>query len=55
MNPNDIRQKFEYFGLDKENKAMYSMVCWICEANLYSGTEFMTFEEFVQYAGYFFS
>ena len=33
---------------------MYSMICWITEANEYSGTDGMTFDEFVQYAGYFF-
>ena len=55
MKPSDIREKFKLLGLDVENKAMFSCICWICEANLYSGTEFMTFDEFVQYAGYFFS
>ena len=30
------------------------MMCWITDANEYSGTESMTFEEFIQYAAYFF-
>ena len=34
---------------------MYNMICWITEANEYSGTDGITFDEFVQYAGYFFS
>jgi Ca2+-binding EF-hand superfamily protein len=55
MKPLDIKKKFEAVGLDKENKAIYSCVSWICEANLYSGTEYMTFEEYIHYAGYFFS
>ena len=55
MRPAEIKEKFKHYGLDKSHIALYSMICWITEANLYSGTETMTFEEFVQYAGYFFS
>ena len=34
---------------------MYNMLCWITEANEYSGTDGITFDEFIQYAAYFFS
>ena len=52
--PREIQRQFERDGYDKTKIAMYSMVCWIADANENSGTETMTFEEFVQYAGYFF-
>ena len=46
---------FEKSSLAKESPAMYSMVRWIVDANKFSGTKGMTFEEFLQYADYFFT
>ena len=42
-----MKASFEKSGLDKEQPSIYSMVCWIVDANEYSGTAGMTFEEFV--------
>ena len=50
-----MKAAFEGCGLDKENPSIYSMVCWIVDANEFSGTAGMTFDEFMQYAGYFFT
>lgn len=50
-----MKKSFESSGLDKSDPAMYSMICWIYEANEFSGTSTMTFDEFLQYAVFFFS
>ena len=42
-------------GYEKTEPGMYNMILWITEANEYSGTDGITFDEFIQYAGYFFS
>ena len=54
LKPKQMRDNFVKIGLDKSHPSMYSMMCWITDANEFSGTEGMTFEEFIQYAGYFF-
>lgn len=53
--PKDLKKEFKKFGYDKMDPPLYSMLCWITEANNYSGTETMTFDEFVEYGMYFFS
>lgn len=52
--PIEMQKYFKQYGFDKTNPAMYSMICWVVEANEFSGTAGMTFDEFVQYAIYFF-
>jgi Ca2+-binding EF-hand superfamily protein len=42
-----MMKTFKQHGYDKTNPAMYSMICWITDANEFSGTAGMTFEEFV--------
>ena len=55
MKPRMLRDEFLKHNLDKEQPGMYSMICWICDANEFSGTEYMTFDDFVNYAAFFFS
>ena len=45
--PKEMKKTFKQYGYDKTDPAMYSMICWITEANEYSGTDGMTFDEFV--------
>ena len=52
--PKEMKLKFKLHGMDKSDPAMYSMMCWITDANDFSGTDGMTFDEFVNYAAYFF-
>lgn len=42
-------------GLDQKNPALYSMISWITDANMFSGTAGMTFDEFITYCIYFFT
>ena len=53
--PEDMKLTFERSGIDKESPAMYSMICWIVDANKFSGTLGMTFDEFISYADFFFT
>ena len=53
--PKQMKQAFKNYGFDKTKPEMYSMITWITDANEFSGTAGMTFDEFVQYAAYFFS
>ena len=55
LQPVDLREKFETLGYAQTEPGMYNMICWITEANEYSGTDGVTFDEFMQMAGYFFS
>lgn len=54
LKPKDMRENFIKIGLEKQYPSLYSMIAWITDANEFSGTESMTFDEFIQYAGYFF-
>jgi Ca2+-binding EF-hand superfamily protein len=45
--PVEMQKYFKQYGYDKTNPAMYSMISWVVEANEFSGTSGMTFEEFV--------
>ena len=49
-----MKKSFKQYGYDKSEPAMYSMISWITDANEFSGTSGMTFEEFVQYSAFFF-
>ena len=53
--PLELKSEFKKSGCDKSNPPLYSMICWIADANNFSGTETMTFDEFVEYSTYFFS
>lgn len=53
--PRDLKREFKKFGYDKSNPPLYSMICWIADANNFSGTVTMTFDEFIEYSMYFFS
>ena len=55
LRPPVLRDAFKKFGMDKQNPALYSMMCWISDANEFSGTEGMTFDEFITYICYFFT
>ena len=55
MKPGDMKFEFEKNGIDKSDPSLYAMICWITDANEFSGTEGMTFEEFVNYAVFFYS
>ena len=55
MKPQEMKREYLKHGIDKSDPGMYAMICWITDANEYSGTEGMTFEEFVNYAVFFFS
>lgn len=50
-----MKKVFQLHGYDQKHPAMYSMICWIVEANMFSGTAGMTFEDFLQYSTFFFS
>ena len=54
LKPKLMWDNFLKIGINKSHPSLYSMMCWITDANEYSGTESMTFEEFIQYAAYFF-
>ena len=47
IEPDHVRKTFLHHGLDKTKPAMYNMICWMTEANEYSGTEGITFDEFI--------
>ena len=53
--PNDMLNTFKKHGIDKTNPSIYSMMKWISDANTFSGTDGMTFDEVIQYAAFFFS
>lgn len=53
--PKEILQSFKKYGIDKEKPSVYSMMAWIANANEYSGTSGMTFQELLNYSAYFFS
>jgi Ca2+-binding EF-hand superfamily protein len=55
VKPKLIRLEFEKHRLFELYPSMYSMVCWVVDANEFSGTEGMTYDEFVQYAIFFFT
>ena len=40
-------ETFKKHGIDKSNPSIYSMMKWIADANLYSGTDGMTFDEVI--------
>ena len=50
-----MMEGFRKMGLDEKNPALYSMICWINDANMFSGTTGMTFDEFITYCIYFFT
>ena len=47
MRPKQLKEEFIKYEIDKAKPSLYSMICWIVDANEFSGTEYMTFEEFV--------
>lgn len=53
--PKEILKTFKKNGIDKDKPSLYSMMKWIADANEFSGTEGMTFEEVINYSAYFFS
>jgi Ca2+-binding EF-hand superfamily protein len=53
--PKDFLKTFKKHGFEKEKPSLYSMMEWICNANEFSGSEGMTFQEVIQYAVYFYS
>ena len=53
--PGEILKTFKKNKIDISNPSMYSMMSWITQANEYSGTSGMTFEEVITYAAYFYS
>uniref|UniRef100_A0A7S3FV94 EF-hand domain-containing protein n=1 Tax=Strombidium rassoulzadegani TaxID=1082188 RepID=A0A7S3FV94_9SPIT len=55
VRPNLIKREYEKHKLYEKYPSLYSMVCWVTDANEFSGTESMTYQEFVQYAIFFFS
>ena len=55
MKPCELKQQFETHGVDKSDPSLYAMMCWITDANEFSGTTGMTFEEFINYAVFFYS
>ena len=55
IRPKEILKTFKKHNIDKENPSMYSMMKWMADANLHSGTDGMTFEEVIQYCAYFYS
>jgi Ca2+-binding EF-hand superfamily protein len=55
IKPREMMKTFRKHNIDKTNPSIFSMMNWIADANEFSGTEGMTFDEIVQYAAYFFS
>jgi hypothetical protein len=55
IKPGEMLKTFKKHGIDKEKPSLFSMLKWICNANEFSGTDGMTFEEVLNYAAYFFS
>ena len=55
MRPRQLKEEFLKHNYDKDQPCIYSMICWICDANEFSGTEYMTFEDFLNYSAFFFS
>ena len=55
LKPSHMKKEYEKHKLYEHSPSMYSMISWITDANEFSGTEGMTFDEFVQYAVFFFS
>ena len=53
--PRYMKQTFESMGLNKENPAMYAMVCWMDEEHEREGLNGITFHEFMEQAIYYFN
>jgi hypothetical protein len=45
--PGQLKDHFLKHGFNKTRPAMYSMISWITDANQFSGTAGMTFDEFI--------
>ena len=55
LKPSQMKREYEKHKMYETTPSMYSMISWITDANEFSGTEGMTFGEFIQYAVFFFS
>lgn len=47
IKPREFLSTFRKHNIDKTNPSLYSMMNWIADANEFSGTEGMTFDEVV--------
>lgn len=53
--PKELLVTFKKHKIDVDKPSVYSMMKWVADANEFSGTEGMTFEELLTYCAYFFS
>ena len=55
LRPQVIRREWEKQGLDKEEPAMWDMICWIDDVNSRAGIHAINFNDFLEQVMFFFS